>query len=35
MDASVKKIMVDLKAGKYAPVYFLQGGRDVLYRPDR
>ena len=25
MDASVKKIMVDLKAGKYAPVYFLQG----------
>lgn len=25
MDASVKKIMSDLKAGKYAPVYFLQG----------
>lgn len=25
MDASVKKIMADLKAGKYAPVYFLQG----------
>ncbi|MGC1241648.1 MAG: DNA polymerase III subunit delta [Chryseosolibacter sp.] len=25
MDASVKKIMGDLKAGKYAPVYFLQG----------
>ena len=25
MDASVKKIMDDLKAGKYAPVYFLQG----------
>jgi DNA polymerase-3 subunit delta len=25
MDASVKKIMVDLKARKYAPVYFLQG----------
>ncbi|MEO5600223.1 MAG: DNA polymerase III subunit delta, partial [Cyclobacteriaceae bacterium] len=25
MDASVKKIMVDLKAGKYSPVYFLQG----------
>lgn len=25
MDASVKKIMTDLKAGKYAPVYFLQG----------
>lgn len=25
MDASAKKIMSDLKAGKYAPVYFLQG----------
>lgn len=25
MDASVKKIMTDLKAGKYAPAYFLQG----------
>lgn len=25
MDVSVKKIMTDLKAGKYAPVYFLQG----------
>ena len=25
MDASVKKIMSELKAGKYAPVYFLQG----------
>lgn len=25
MDANVKKILVDLKAGKYAPVYFLQG----------
>lgn len=25
MDASVKKIMNDLRAGKYAPVYFLQG----------
>jgi DNA polymerase III subunit delta len=25
MDATVKKIMTDLKAGKYAPVYFLQG----------
>ena len=25
MDASVKKIMTDLKARKYAPVYFLQG----------
>lgn len=25
MDASVKKILSDLKAGKYAPVYFLQG----------
>lgn len=25
MDANVKKIMADLKAGKYAPVYFLQG----------
>lgn len=25
MDASVKEIMTDLKAGKYAPVYFLQG----------
>jgi DNA polymerase-3 subunit delta len=25
MDASVKKIMTDLKAKKYAPVYFLQG----------
>jgi len=25
MDANVKKIMTDLKAGKYAPVYFLQG----------
>lgn len=25
MDASVKKIISDLKAGKYAPVYFLQG----------
>lgn len=25
MDAQVKKIMTDLKAGKYAPVYFLQG----------
>lgn len=25
MDASVKKIMSDMKAGKYAPVYFLQG----------
>lgn len=25
MDAGVKKIMSDLKAGKYAPVYFLQG----------
>lgn len=25
MDAQVKKIWTDLKAGKYAPVYFLQG----------
>ena len=25
MDAQVKKIWSDLKAGKYAPVYFLQG----------
>src|SRR5687768_1108093 len=25
MDASVKKILTELKAGKYAPVYFLQG----------
>ena len=25
MDASVKKVMSELKAGKYAPVYFLQG----------
>jgi len=25
MDASVKKILSELKAGKYAPVYFLQG----------
>src|SRR5688500_9524713 len=25
MDANVKKILSDLKAGKYAPVYFLQG----------
>lgn len=25
MDASVKKILTDLKAGKFAPVYFLQG----------
>jgi DNA polymerase III subunit delta len=25
MDANVKKIYADLKAGKYAPVYFLQG----------
>ena len=25
MDANVKKIMGELKAGKYAPVYFLQG----------
>jgi DNA polymerase-3 subunit delta len=25
MDAAVKKILTDLKAGKYAPVYFLQG----------
>jgi len=25
MDANVKKILTDLKAGKYAPVYFLQG----------
>ncbi len=25
MDANVKKIMADLKAGKFAPVYFLQG----------
>jgi len=25
MDASVKKIMTEVKAGKYAPVYFLQG----------
>ena len=25
MDASVKKIMSDLKAGRYGPVYFLQG----------
>ena len=25
MDASVKKIVADLKAGKFAPVYFLQG----------
>ena len=25
MDASVKKIMTDLRAGKFAPVYFLQG----------
>jgi DNA polymerase-3 subunit delta len=25
MDVTVKKIMADLKAGKYAPVYFLQG----------
>lgn len=25
MDASIKKIMTDLKARKYAPVYFLQG----------
>lgn len=25
MDASVRKILVDLKAKKYAPVYFLQG----------
>ncbi|HYF68851.1 MAG TPA: DNA polymerase III subunit delta [Ohtaekwangia sp.] len=25
MDANVKKILVDLKAGKYSPVYFLQG----------
>lgn len=25
MDANVKKILTDLKAGKYAPVYFLEG----------
>ena len=25
MDASVKKILTDLKANRYAPVYFLQG----------
>jgi DNA polymerase III subunit delta len=25
MDANVKKILTELKAGKYAPVYFLQG----------
>jgi DNA polymerase III subunit delta len=25
MDASAKKILIDLKAGKYAPVYLLQG----------
>jgi DNA polymerase-3 subunit delta len=25
MEASVKKILTDVKAGKYAPVYFLQG----------
>ncbi len=25
MDAQVKKILIELKAGKYAPVYFLQG----------
>lgn len=25
MDVTVKKILTDLKAGKYAPVYFLQG----------
>lgn len=25
MDANVKKILTDLKAGKYSPVYFLQG----------
>src|SRR5688500_9909510 len=25
MDANVKKIMTELKAGKFAPVYFLQG----------
>jgi DNA polymerase III subunit delta len=25
MDAAVKKILTDLKGGKYAPVYFLQG----------
>src|SRR5688500_13089392 len=25
MDVTVKKIMTDLKAGKFAPVYFLQG----------
>lgn len=25
MDANVKKILADLKGGKYAPVYFLQG----------
>ncbi|HYG18811.1 MAG TPA: DNA polymerase III subunit delta [Ohtaekwangia sp.] len=25
MDSSVKKILTDLKAGRYAPVYFLQG----------
>ena len=25
MDANVKKILTDLKAKKYAPVYFLQG----------
>ena len=25
MDANVRKIMTDLKAGKYSPVYFLQG----------
>ena len=25
MDASVKKIITDLKAKKYNPVYFLQG----------
>src|SRR6187431_1804061 len=25
MDAAVKKILTELKAGKYAPVYFLQG----------
>jgi DNA polymerase-3 subunit delta len=25
MDANVKKVLTDLKAGKYAPVYFLEG----------
>lgn len=33
MDANVKKILTDLKAGKFAPVYFLQG--EETYYIDR